>query len=356
MQTFHSWDINEINIRGSNNPNACRTDPGSCLEASLDTQYIFSLNSKAQTWFWSVPNDPFFSPFWRLVSELNMEENPPDVHSISYANSEKYMSQFEARKFNEEACKLALRGITIIAASGDTGAHGIEGCYAPPDNVPFDDNCTIAPLFPASCPYVTAVGATMLRSCRNPESEPTVTEIAASSDPADGGLYITSGGGFSNIFERPAWQNKAVKAYLATHNNVDENNFNVNGRAYPDVSLLGSNYKIMLNGRRLLVSGTSASAPVFASLISLANSIRFTKGKPKLGFLNPLLYNKLLAESFSDITEGNNHCCLSTQWCCEEGFDVSEGWDPVTGLGTLDIKKFFSIIKDYPNHLRTKED
>jgi tripeptidyl-peptidase-1 len=343
---------NDIHIHGSITPNSCITDVRNCLEASLDCQYIYSANSKADTWFWSIPNNPFFSPFWRLVADLNADSNAPDVHSISYANSERYMNPVEARKFNEEACKLALRGITLIAASGDTGAHGIEGCYPPPPAIPFKDNCTIAPLFPASCPYITAVGATMIRSCDNREGEVVETEIAAT---VDGGLAITSGGGFSNIFERPAWQNKAVKAYLSTHNNVDENNFNVNGRAYPDVSLLGSRYEIMVNGEPYLVSGSSASAPVFASLISLANSMRLANNKPKLGFLNPLLYNKLLAPFFEDIVEGNNRCCMSSQWCCEDGFDASEGWDPVTGLGTLNWKKFLSFIKDYPNHHRTSD-
>jgi tripeptidyl-peptidase-1 len=342
FQGNHSLSFNPIVPRGlpPYNPDLCKADFKNCFEGSLDTQYIFSVNSKARTTFWSFPIDPFFSPFWRLVSELNADPDPPDVHSISYANSERYMNPNEARKFNDEVCKLALRGITIIVASGDTGAHGIEGCYAPPVGVDFKDNCTIAPLFPASCPYVTVVGATMGPECDGPEIAATV----------DNKSRITSGGGFSNIFDRPAWQNKVVRNYLLHHRQyLDSFKFNQYGRAYPDVSLLGNKYRFWIDAVKYTGSGTSAAAPVFASLISLANSIRFSNGKPKLGFLNPLLYSSVLADSFRDITVGNNRCCLSSQWCCESGFDTAVGWDPVTGLGSLDFKTFLSAIADYPS-------
>jgi len=107
----------------------------------------------------------------------------------------------------------------------------------------------------------------------------------------------------------------------------------------------------------MLFSGTSASAPAFASLITLANAIRAGNGKPKLGFLNPLLYNKLLENSFYNITEGSNECCSSTEnFCCPgSGFDAADGWDPVTGLGSLNVQKFLEVVGDYPNRLHTEE-
>jgi tripeptidyl-peptidase-1 len=155
---------------------------------------------------------------------------------------------------------------------------------------------------------------------------------------------ITSGGGFSNVFSRPSWQKNAVKEFLKGEQKKD---FNVYGRGYPDVSLLGNNYEIYLNGKKAYVSGTSASAPVFASIITLANSIRIANGKPKLGFLNPLLYSKLLEGSFNDITEGCNKCCTAShKQCCEVGWHATKGWDPVTGLGSLDIKNFLKIVTD----------
>ena len=72
-----------------------------------------------------------------------------------------------------------------------------------------------------------------------------------------------------------------------------------------------------------------------------------------LGFLNPALY--LFADSFKlsqsatpspifpeplssksfyrDVTYGGNHCLKDPffLFCCEQGFEASRGWDPVTG-------------------------
>jgi len=80
--------------------------------------------------------------------------------------------------------------------------------------------------------------------------------------------------------------------------------------------------------------------------------MRLANNKPKLGFLNPLLYNKLLSGFYNDITTGNNNCCQKQQWCCgrSHGFNATWGWDPVTGLGSLDFSKFLNFIADYPNH------
>lgn len=66
--------------------------------------------------------------------------------------------------------------------------------------------------------------------------------------------------------------------------------FNATGRAYPDVSALGARIGTYINNRRLLESGTSASAPLFASIITLINEKRLEANKTVVGFLNPALY------------------------------------------------------------------
>jgi tripeptidyl-peptidase-1 len=113
------------------------------------------------------------------------------------------------------------------------------------------------------------------------------------------------------------------------------------------VSILGNNFETYINGKKNYLSGTSGAAPVFASIITLANSIRTSQGKPKLGFLNPLLYSKSMEGSFHDITVGNNKCCSTKQeFCCPVGWDATKGWDPVTGLGSLKIKEFLELVTD----------
>ena len=71
--------------------------------------------------------------------------------------------------------------------------------------------------------------------------------------------------------------------------------YNPAGRGYPDVSAQGDSFAVFdarggdENGE-VFVSGSSASAPVFAALVSLLNSNRLHAGKPPMGFLNPWLY------------------------------------------------------------------
>lgn len=79
-------------------------------------------------------------------------------------------------------------------------------------------------------------------------------------------------------------------------------------------------------------------------MVSIVNGARLELGKKPLGFLNPALYK--LSDSFiNDITSGSNKCApgltsKSASVCCTQGFQATKGWDPVTGLGSVDFKKF----------------
>ena len=80
--------------------------------------------------------------------------------------------------------------------------------------------------------------------------------------------------------------------------------YNPSGRGLPDLSLAGHAYNIFVGtDDGSLVSGTSASAPAVAALVSLVNGARLAAGLPSVGFLNPALY--LSNGSFAnDITSG----------------------------------------------------
>lgn len=95
------------------------------------------------------------------------------------------------------------------------------------------------------------------------------------------------------------------------------------------------------------VSGTSASCPVVAGMVSLVNSARRAAGKPPLGFLNPALY-ALHTHFIKDITVGENRCVAAGAQCCAEGFFAARGWDPVTGLGSIDFERFLATMMDIP--------
>jgi len=165
----------------------------------------------------------------------------------------------------------------------------------------------------------------------------------------------TSGGGFSVVADRPSYQDKAVTDYLNSGIVLPPSTYyNTKGRGFPDVSALGASVLIQYT-RIEPVSGTSASAPIFAGILALLNDLVNTKtGKP-LGFVNPLLYQMWEDDptTFTDIITGDNNCTEGGCFPACKGFKCSKGWDPVTGLGTpvytnmlAYVKKFFNITEN----------
>lgn len=214
-------------VVGSNDGSQCSFNPNACAEANLDVQYMMAVAQNAPTWFWSIDQSAQ-DPFLDWVLALSTMQNAPLIHSISYGSIATEDSKKDMTRFNTEICKLGLRGITVFVASGDDGVANFEARGNP-------SACGFNPSFPATSPYVTSVGAT-----QGPESGS--AEIACSS--TTGGV-ITTGGGFSLTFARPAYQETVVSNYLKNGPNVPPTNqFNSKGRAYPDVALLGYNYEV----------------------------------------------------------------------------------------------------------------
>lgn len=116
--------------------------------------------------------------------------------------------------------------------------------------------------------------------------------------------------------------------------------------------MAGSSYKVFIGGREIQVSGTSASTPVVAGLFSLVNSQRLEIGKPPLGLVNPALYAGY-DQFTNDITSGTNKCPSDSLACCSEGFFATPGWDPVTGIGSLDFTKMSTYLMNLVNGIPT---
>lgn len=134
-----------------------------------------------------------------------------------------------------------------------------------------------------------------------------------------------------------SWQDKAVNDYFSIpwderyDRYPPRGSFDSEGRATPDVSLLGEGYQVIVNGGVDSVGGTSASAPAFGGMVSLINEARLQAGMKPLGFLNPFLYQH--PEAFNDIVKGTNAIGRGTG-PVPFGFKCTKGWDPATGLGT----------------------
>lgn len=219
---------------------------------------------------------------------------PTNVISISYGGQEADLpASYQQRQCNEYM-KLGMQGVSILVASGDSGVAGPAG----DDNA---DGCLgtgniFSPDFPATCPYLTTVGATYLPPGGNAYQD---AEVAVTRFP--------SGGGFSNIYPIPSYQASAVATYFSAHNppypyysttnnqNIGANGgiYNRNGRGYPDVSAVGDNVVIFNKGAPTLIGGTSASCPVFAAILNRINEERIAAGKSTVGFVNPTLVSHI---------------------------------------------------------------
>ncbi|KAJ6578646.1 subtilisin-like protein [Mycena vulgaris] len=224
-----------------------------------------------------------------------------------------------------EIGKLVLTGITIIASSGDGGvaySQSHECLLANGSLVAGNPNGSFVGQLPASCPFITAVGAT------------SVAPGASTDQVEESTTDFPSGGGFSNNFARPAWQDAAVQNYLDNFvPNYAASVFNRSGRAYPDVSANGWPLVIAEGGGFVHSGGTSASAPIFAAVIAAVNDARIAAGKSTVGFINPALYSDAFAGAFNDVVVGSNPGCQT------QGFPAAPGWDPVSGLGTPNFAK-----------------
>ncbi|KAF9631675.1 putative tripeptidyl-peptidase 1 protein [Lasiodiplodia theobromae] len=256
-------------------------------------------------------------PYLEFLDYLLGLEDPPLVVSISYSDDEQTVPPAYARRACDLFGRLALRGVSVIDASGDGGAlgTGTTECLGPNNETKF------IPAFPATCPWVTSVGATA----------------------AWGGPATWSAGGFSDLFPRPEWQDAVVSTYIDRLNGSHAPYYSAAGRAFPDVSLIGVDYVTTVGGFTSTLKGTSASTPVFAAMVALLNDLRLRAGKPPLGFLNPLLYSDALKDVYRDVAEGQGGGCSNSTWF-EPGWEALPGWDAVTGLGEPDFEKLRAAV------------
>ncbi len=145
---------------------------------------------------------------------------------------------------------------------------------------------------------------------------------------------------------RPSYQDKCVLSYLNSSVELPPSSYYVSsGRGYPDIAAIGNNFLIEAIDTTSIY-GTSASAPTVAGIFSLLNAYRVKKGLHKLGFANPFLYQmwEEHPSAFNDVTEGNNKCTESGCGDNCKGFVAQKGWDPVSGLGTLNVEEIIKYI------------
>jgi len=218
----------------------------------------------------------------------------------------------------------AAHHVTVIASSGDSGASS-----DPRWGTPFKEVS-----LPASDPLVLAVGGTALTA--NPSTGAYLGETAWGGQTglvqAGGG----SGGGFSHLYARPAYQD-GVPGMGAMRGVPDV--AGAAGGAGGDLSVVfadGSKTWVVQAG------GTSASAPLWGGLITLADQY----ARHDLGFVNPAIYRVARSSSyhkaFHDVTDGSNTVTIGT--VVISGYQAGPGWNPVTGWGSPDTQVLVPLL------------
>ena len=323
-------------------------------ESELDMAVIWMAAADADLWYVDYPGWIFG---W--ANYMLNRDTIPQVVSLSWGWNEdaqcsitlcpkNVTSKDYVENTNIALMKLVARGMTILVSSGDAGSPGRT-------NELCDKYHTyMSPIFPGGSPWVLSVGASYLSDYK--WESPICThlqcpDIQVESVTSYNQTGWTSGAGFTGWDDTPVWQRDAVKKYLNSGVVLpDKKYFNVNGRGYPDVTTFGHNCAVYSDGW-VGMDGTSCSAPIMAGIITFMNQHQLNRGKPTLGFVNPLLYKlyERNPNTFNDIWQGNSAC--TEQMCCNDqnfGYLPMKGiWDVVSGLGSPNVANIIRELDSF---------
>lgn len=284
--------------------NVAGKDPqGADGEVLLDIEVVGALAPGAHVVVYFAPNTD--AGFLAAVSRAAHATRTPAAISISWGAGEEQWTAQARTALDEAMADATALGVTVTVAAGDDGST--DGAT--------DDRSHCD--FPASSPHALACGGTRLDA--DAATGAVTSEVVWNDGPGKG----ATGGGISDVFPRPDWQARAgVPA---------------SGRGVPDVAAVAdpqTGYRVRVDGKDLVIGGTSAVAPLWAALV--ARLVQAT-GRP-LGLIQPALYATVAdgaaAPGLRDITEGSNGA-----------YDAAPGWDACTGLGVPDGAALLAALR-----------
>lgn len=266
-----------------------------------------------------------------ISTAVHDQTNNPSTLSISWGWPE--LESADGLSFSQAAMDwisdcfqiAGLLGVTVFVSSGDDGV----GFSLP-------NNQTPRVSYPASDPWVTGCGGTTIKM--------TIPSVLGQGGFVEGTWSDnltrnegggTTGGGVSEVFPLPVWQDLA---------NIPVNPANLafRGRGVPDVAGnadSASGYTVIIDNRKFgPVAGTSAVAPLYAGLTALINASL----RKRVGYLNPVLYSKSAKRALVDINDGKTNSVDNIP-----GYTCGPGWDGCTGLGRIDGKALVLALADW---------
>jgi subtilase family serine protease len=353
-------------------------------EANLDIEWAYAMAPLAHIVLVGVPpaETEGVQGFPNLFKEISnqIDQQPAGtIFSMSFGITEETFggATGQAARFDEVFKKGLRKGDTFLASSGDDGSAGVGKQHR--DSVYYGHEVSG---WPASSPYVTAVGGTQLmQGWRwDPTSDkPYNSDGTANPDyfhwvdstetvqPAwnESWLPAATGGGTSILYPLPAWQSSVSDSIAPRNGKL--------GRGMPDVA-----WNAAVNGGVLVYTsffpdsspgdrvgwhiygGTSAASPQFAGLLALANQARANADEGPIGYLNPVLYGGVGQSAFTDVgpqkfgTTPSGEINSNSPWNVALGQDVTTSgipgmpvtstWDETTGFGTPDGQAFVDAV------------
>lgn len=308
---------------------------GGVLEVELDAELVLSAAPQLGILrIYEAAND---------TADINAEwaqiiADAPPIVSTSWGDCEQSVGQQEAQQENTFFAIAATEGESIFAASGDSGSAGCAFDTPPP--TPFTG---LNAGDPAAQPFVTGVGGTSLYL--NSQGAYS-SEIVWNDLPQGTNTGGASGGGISQFWTAPSWQNAPGVTNFSSGTPCSAPAGTI-CRESPDVSLNADpndGYLVYCSsaaahcsstGGWYIVGGTSAAAPMWAAMMTLTNEMSLRMGNFSLGYINPLLYqaasnSNTYAASFHDITSGNNDYNNLNKGL----YPATTDYDMATGLGS----------------------
>lgn len=341
-------------VRGENRAQSPESWSG---EETLDIEAVHTMAPGAKILYVGAPNN-----YQDLDAAMNwvVSRHAADIVTNSYGWSSEALPKGYIKPVEDMFVQAAAEGMSLFFSSGDNAdeTNGVAGATPTPD-------------WPASSPWVTAVGGTSLGVAQDNsrlfelgwETTRSKLDKATTTWQAPTWLY-GSGGGTSHLFAQPTYQQGVVPDPIAkTYGGPAM-------RVVPDVAALGDPTTGMLVGQtqtfpdghtaysEYRIGGTSLASPLYAGMFALARQ----RAGHDFGLANPVLYKAaahditkadratypgaVRVDYANGVDDAKGYVYTARYFDADENLTihVDNGYDDVTGVGSPDGQAWLDYL------------
>lgn len=336
-----------VPINGAPTPGVSSTYDvtGASMENTLDLEMMGSTAPGSSIFNVYGPNATYESLDAAFAYILNPNSTFSALNNVSVISNSWGGSDYNNTAWYEYLQEAQVRGISVLASSGDSGDNSNSSKYSGSQVE-----------FPSTMAYndfgVTAVGGTTVTLTSTLHLQNQIAWYISSADVSDGGP-AGSTGGISAVFPEPSWQ----------LNSEANNVINGQGRGVPDIAAIANNTVVYESsngiGPYILYDwGTSVASPITAGLIAEIDAVLNHYNNSNLGFLNPTLYDLGNQQATSMVNTTTTGYLLTGQYTstlpalpfydvksgADHVYNATAGYDLVTGWGSIDAYNFTIFV------------